>query len=446
MKDQSVSSYYDEKRRLGESAGLRANHVVSGLTDGLLPELELALAELRIESPTEWLASVKRVEIAMTRQRQRTAFKYQQPRRTDDGKYMQTRQQDDLPKTEYKGFTISCISEDIYRRLQLQLINNSVITIRQVTSSTQTLGRVSISLKIGETTKKVKVHVLRGMKAELLLGLDYASDHNLALDLSTLQLTTLPCTIPSQPMPAPSPPGVHGQNYPDRDSLTPTQQRALDKLLEKYSSIFSTSQTDIGSITTEQHSITLLNNVPIHRPPYRASQADRAEIDKQGESLLGQGFIRPSLSPYGSPLVVAEKKGEGRTRMCIDYRRLNAITAANHQPIPRIDDVLDSLGPSRYFSALDITSGYWHVPTNRHDISKTAFVTPTGHYEWLVMPFGLKNAPATFQRAVKAIIAKHNLRNVVNYFDDIVVHVPTFEAHLTYMMASSEHCKLKMSN
>lgn len=135
--------------------------------------------------------------------------------------------------------------------------------------------------------------------------------------------------------------------------------------------------------------------------------------------------------------------------MCIDYRRLNAITVPDYEPIPRIDDVLDALGPSRYFSALDITSGYWHVPMHPDDVSKTAFVTHSGHYEWLVMPFGLKNAPATFQRAMKSVIQRHHLKNVVNYFDDIVVHTTTFEEHLGCLDAllaafSAENVKFKL--
>lgn len=308
------------------------------------------------------------------------------------------------------------------------------------------MGRVPIHLKIGDTAREVEVHVLRGMKAEFLLGLDNASDFNLSLNLSTLKLnpntTFLPSALESRAF------AVENRNFAEGESLTPNQQQALNELLETNKSIFSTSQTDIGSISTEHHSISLTNNVPIHRSPYRSSQADRAQIEKQVESLLSQGFIRPSLSPYAAPVILAEKKGEGRTRMCIDYRKLNAITIPDYQPIPRIDDVLDSLGSSKYFTALDITSGYWHVPMKPEDIHKTAFVTPTGHYEWLVMPFGLKNAPATFQRAMKTIIAKHNLRNVVNYFDDIVVHAPTFEEHLTHLEAllhalKAENVKLK---
>ena len=106
------------------------------------------------------------------------------------------------------------------------------------------------------------------------------------------------------------------------------------------------------------------------------------------------------MSPYAALVILAEKKGEGRTRLCIDYRKLNAITVPDYQPIPRIDDILDHLGKAEFFTTLDVTSGYWHVRMHPDDVQKTAFVTTNGHYEWLVMPLWLKNAPATFERAI----------------------------------------------
>lgn len=162
-----------------------------------------------------------------------------------------------------------------------------------------------------------------------------------------------------------------------------------------------------------------------------------------GFTLLCKGFVRSSSSPYGAPVILAEKSGEGPIRMCIDKRKPNSIIVPDHQPIPRIDDVLNSLSSSRYFSALDIMSGYWHIPMKSEDIPKTAFLTRSGHWEWLVMPFNPLNAPATFQRAIKSVLKENRLKNVLNYFEDIVVHSETFDEYLPHLGAFLKVIKRK---
>lgn len=174
-----------------------------------------------------------------------------------------------------------------------------------------------------------------------------------------------------------------------------------------------------------------MSQFPIDRTPYVPSAPDQLEIDKQVEALA-KGFVRPSSSPCAGNVVLAERSGEDCTRICIHYRKLNSITVPDHQPIPRINHMLDCFGSSKYFSALDITSGYWHIHMKSEDIPKTYFITHSGHYEWLVMPFPLRNAPTTFQRAIKSVLKKYCLKNVVNYFDDIVVHSETFDELLQH--------------
>lgn len=248
------------------------------------------------------------------------------------------------------GATITCINEAVLKALHLQIMRNSCISVQQVTSSTKTLGRVNLKVQIGKVTREIQAHVLQGMKSNLLLGLDSACLFNLSLDLDTMTLRQGKDILHSRTQNQTTVnkgASLQGVEVCDVLHLNKTQQLALKQLIHKYDDIFSKSQTDIGCINGEMHRIHLNNNVPIRRAPYRCSETDSVEMDRQINELLKQGVIRLSTSPYAAPALLAEKKGEGRTRFCIDYRKLNELTVPDYQPIPRIDDVLDSLGKLR---------------------------------------------------------------------------------------------------
>ena len=134
---------------------------------------------------------------------------------------------------------------------------------------------------------------------------------------------------------------------------------------------------------------------PVARSPYRLAPSEMQELSSQLQELLEKGFIRPSTSPWGAPVLFVKKK-DGSFRMCIDYRELNKLTIKNRYPLPRIDDLFDQLQGSSYFSKIDLRSGYHQLRVHEDDIPKTAFRTRYGHYEFLVMSFGLTNAPAVF--------------------------------------------------
>ena len=134
---------------------------------------------------------------------------------------------------------------------------------------------------------------------------------------------------------------------------------------------------------------------PISIPPYRMAPAELRELKAQLEELLSKGFIRPSISPWGAPVLFVKKKN-GSLRLCIGYKQLNKVTIRNQYPLPRIDELFDQLQGSRVYSKIDLRSGYHQLRVQEGDVPKTAFRTHYGHYEFLVMPFGLTNAPATF--------------------------------------------------
>ena len=134
---------------------------------------------------------------------------------------------------------------------------------------------------------------------------------------------------------------------------------------------------------------------PISKAPYRMAPAELRELKDQLQELLDKGFIRPSVSPWGAPVLFVKKK-DGSLRLCIDYRELNKVTIRNRYPLPRIDDLFDQLAGAIWFSKIDLRSGYHQLRIRPGDIPKTAFRTRYGHYEYLVMSFGLTNAPAAF--------------------------------------------------
>lgn len=154
-----------------------------------------------------------------------------------------------------------------------------------------------------------------------------------------------------------------------------------------------------------------------------------AELRKQLDELLEAGFIRPPKAPFGAP-VLFQKKDDGSLRLCIDYWALNKVTVKNKYPIPLIADLFDQLGSARYFSKLDLRSGYYQVRIAEGDEAKTTCVTRYGAFEFLVMPFGLTKPPATFCTLMKNIFHEYLDKFVVVYLDDIVVYSKTLEENL----------------
>jgi putative transposase len=216
--------------------------------------------------------------------------------------------------------------------------------------------------------------------------------------------------------------------------------------------VFSRNKYDIGRIDSEYCRIPLIHDNPICQRPYRCGLTDQIKIKQITSELLEKGIIRRSYSPYSAPVTLVGKKDEGeKTRLCIDLRQLNKITIPDNYPFPRIEDIIDKLYNSKYFTTLDITSGFWIVPVHPDDIHKTAFATMDDHFEFLVMPFGFRNAPAIFQRVIYTILRKNNLdRFSHNYIDDILIYSKSLDEHLNHIQLvlnalERQKIKLKLS-
>ena len=160
---------------------------------------------------------------------------------------------------------------------------------------------------------------------------------------------------------------------------------------------------------------------PVHQPIYKLSPLELEEAKKQIEYMLEHGFIRPSESPWGAPVLFAPKK-DGGLRFCIDYRWLNKKTIRNRYPLLLPEEMMDRLGGARVFSKIDLKSGYWQVPIREEDIPKTAFRTRWGLFEFLVMPFDVTNAPSQFMHLVQDVLHGYLDIFVVVFIDDILVY------------------------
>jgi len=171
---------------------------------------------------------------------------------------------------------------------------------------------------------------------------------------------------------------------------------------------------------------------PISKAPYRMGPSEMDELKKKLEDLLDKGYIRPSVSPWGAPVLFVKKK-DGSLRMCIDYRDLNNVTVKNKYPLPRIDDLFDQLQGAGVFSKIDLRSGYHQLRVTDGDISMTAFRTRYGHYEFLVMPFGLTNAPAVFMDLMNRIFRPYIDQFVVVFIDDILIYSKSEEEHKEHL-------------
>ncbi|GJX37096.1 putative reverse transcriptase domain-containing protein [Tanacetum coccineum] len=167
---------------------------------------------------------------------------------------------------------------------------------------------------------------------------------------------------------------------------------------------------------------------PVARAPYRLAPSEMEELSTQLQELSDKGFIRPSSSPWGAPVLFVKKK-DGSFRMCIDYRELNKLTVKNRYPLPRIDDLFDQLQGSSVYSKIDLRSGYHQLRVRNEDIPKTAFRTRYGHYEFQVMPFGLTNAPAVFMDLMNRVCRPYLDKFVIVFIDDILIYSKTKEEH-----------------
>ena len=245
-------------------------------------------------------------------------------------------------------------------------------------------------------------------------------------DFGTLEEFGLPS--PTQECPA-----VHSVISRERLSgLDPDQQDQAIALFERYRHIFAEDDCDLGCAKDVLHKIDTGDHAPIRLRPIRRSRTADSAVREEIEKLTANGLLIPSKSPWASPVLIVKKK-DGSNRVVIDYWKLNNITCKDSYPLPRIDDALDRLGGAKFFSAMDLISGYWQIKLPPEEQEKCAIITSDGLYQPTRMPQGLCNAPATFQRAMDDMLSDLKLSCVLVYLDDINVFSRTFNEHLEHL-------------
>ncbi|XP_038977863.1 uncharacterized protein LOC120108346 [Phoenix dactylifera] len=222
-----------------------------------------------------------------------------------------------------------------------------------------------------------------------------------------------------------------GQHYEgshqEEDEMKGVPPR-IRSLLEAHQGVLKVPTT-LPPQRSFDHPLRLKNeSTPVNVPPYRYAHFQKGEIERQVEEMLKQGLIQHSTSPFSSPVLLVRKK-DGTWRFCTDYRALNEATIKDRFRIPTVDEMLDELHGAKIFTKLDLRSGYHQIRMKKEDVHKTAFRTHSGHYEYLVMPFGLCNAPSTLQATMNEVFRAYLRKFVLVFFDDILVYSRTMEEH-----------------
>ena len=211
------------------------------------------------------------------------------------------------------------------------------------------------------------------------------------------------------------------------DHLDHKVRDKLTTLLRKYAAV---CDGRLGTIKGACHRIDLIpGSKPIFQQPYRCGIERRKAEEAEVQRMLNACVIAPSNAEWASPVVFVPKP-DGSLRFCVDYRKLNSITVRDSYPMPRMDECIDSLGSANVFSTLDCNSGYWQLPVADEDQDKTTFTCHAGSYKFLRLPFGLRNAPATFQRAMDIILSRVRWKYALVYLDDIIIFSRDDDSHL----------------
>jgi len=295
-----------------------------------------------------------------------------------------------------------------------------------------------LCLQVGREKLFINSLVLPQLGIDIILGMNWLKQHNAKIDVGSRSVQLCSSSGTDVVIHVPLHKNMlHTVNVVDAQG----DAQALAKLLIvcDYPDVFPEELPGLPPDRDVEFRIDLVpGTAPVSRRPYRMAPDELRELKVQLQEQLDKGFIRPSSSPWGCPALFVEKKDQGGKRLCVDYRPLNAVTIKNKYPLPHIDILFDQLAGAKVFSKIDLRSGYYQIKIREEDIPKTAFSTRYGLYEYLVMSFGLTNAPAFFMYMMNLVFINELDKFVVVFIDDILIYSKSEKEH-------EEHLKIVLT-
>ncbi|WVZ80154.1 LOW QUALITY PROTEIN: hypothetical protein U9M48_027653 [Paspalum notatum var. saurae] len=287
-----------------------------------------------------------------------------------------------------------------------------------------------LRLCIGTEDFYVDPVVLPNQGIDIILGMDWMKEHNVLLDI-TSRIVQIKSSKSGKVMHIHLPSHKHS---PPTVNATEAQLIKKIPVVSDFPDVFPEELPGLPPDRNVEFAIELVpGTAPVSKRPYRMAPDELKELKTQLQEQLDKGFIRPSSSPWGCPALFVEKKDQGGKRLCVDYRPLNAVTVKNKYPLPHIDILFDQLAGAKVFSKIDLRSGYYQIKIREEDIPKTAFSTRYGLYEYLVMSFGLTNAPAFFMYMMNSVFMNELDKFVVVFIDDILIYSKNEEEHREHL-------------
>lgn len=280
--------------------------------------------------------------------------------------------------------------------------------------SCEVTGIVSTPVRIRDQVKLIDILLVPSVTHPLILGADFWRIHGIVPDLRRGEWTF-----------SNEPPVASIEHITSH--LSPDQQQQLQSVIRD---LFPACKDgELGCTNLVSHDI-ICTGQPIKQRYYPISRAMQKIVDAELDEMLRLGVVQKSSSPWSSPILMVPKKGTNKFRFCVDYRKLNQVTQRDAYPLPYVSQTLDKLRDAKYLSSLDVKSAYWQIPMSEHSRQFTAFTVPNrGLFEFLRLPYGLTNAPATWMRFIDRVLGPELEPNVFVYLDDIIIVTQTFEKH-----------------
>lgn len=307
----------------------------------------------------------------------------------------------------------------------LQLLPSDIVLSTADGSEQSVAGSVLLPISVGGVVKLLDILVVPSLQHDVLLGMDFVKEFELSVDFKNNSYDLPIPTVCSSCCRKETPNVIQ-----DRADLSPEQQTLLLSVVDRFQTVSWQDGQRLGRTSLIEHDIDTGDAKPVKQRQYPLSPYMMEHLLKELDHMLALKVVRPSTSPWSSPVLLV-KKSNGERRFCFDGRKLNSLTKPDAYPLPLVNHILSMLAGAKFLTSIDLKSAFWQIPLSSASREKTAFAVPgRGLYEFEVMPFGLRNAPQTQQRLMDRVLGPDLEPFVFVYLDDIIIATPTFEKHI----------------